>query len=186
MREIKLHPENLTQVMYGLLLPAVGGTIFWYLIQHAASGQLLQLSTCVVIVYYFALHFLAGQQVDAKHYGALGFALDLMAIVAVEVLFYAVDGLPERLGLGMVSILVILVTLVLWNFKTARVQRQHRWRNTIVLVASSVLVALIWLTSEVFDVVTEHLGMVVSVVVLALAATIFLLVGSRERSISQG
>jgi len=186
MKEIKVEPESLLQIMYGLLLPAIGGTIFWYLIQHISSGKVLEMVTCLVIVYYFGLHFLAGQQLDAEHYGKVGFALDFVAIVAIEVLFYAVDGLPENHELGMASILVILLTLTLWNSRTGRLQGLRVSMNHAALIGSMVLVGTVWAASYWIDVIDEHTGTLVSVVILAIASSAYLLVRtSRAKAVDE-
>ena len=120
MKRIELKSESLMHVMYGLLLPAVGGTVFWWLIQHVQGGRAIEIVTSSVIVYYLCLHFVAGQQIDSTHYGKVGFLLDLVVIVAIEGLFFSVDAAHKHLEMGMVALLAILVVLFLWNIKTSK------------------------------------------------------------------
>ena len=178
MQRIEARKENLSLLMYGLLLPAVGGTIFWYFIQHVAAGHVVHVVTSGVMVYYFCLHFLVGQQIDPAHYGLSGFGLDMLAVVALEGLFYAVDGHPDFLELGLASIAVILLILMIW---TAKAARSHGFRGTfnyVTLTVAIALVGLTWALTYLIDELTVEISTLFSCVILAVASTACLVFGS--------
>jgi len=179
MKQIEFTSSNLKQVMYGLLLPAVAGTIFWYLIQHADSSRYLELFICVVLVYYFSLHFLSGSQVSDKRYGILGFVFDFMIVFFTETLFYSVDGLPARLDLGQISIVMILISLLLWNIKTIGYKNIFTCNITKVIIIGIFIVIGFWITSHKMELLSEHYAMLLSSSTLAIASTYYLLLSDK-------
>ena len=159
-------------VMYGLLLPAVGGTVFWWLIQHVQGGRAIEIVTSSVIVYYLCLHFVAGQQIDSTHYGKVGFLLDLVVIVAIEGLFFSVDAAHKHLEMGMVALLAILVVLFLWNIKTSKSSGLSDSFNHVVLAGAALAVGAVWgLTYALHDLSESH-AILISALGLAVTSTV--------------
>ena len=181
MKQIEYNGENLKQIMYGLLLPAVAGTIFWYLIQHAVSGRYLSIIISFVLVYYFCLHFLSGSQIPAKHYGGVGFLLDLIIILSIEVLFYSVDGLPRRIDIGLVAVLVIFLALFFWNLRSKRYRETSTNNTTLAIITGSILVISFRSLSYVIDILSEHHAMLFSAITLAAVSTYYLLLQQEYR-----
>ena len=181
MKSIEPRAENLVVLMYGFLLPAVGGTIFWYLIQHIGDGHVLRTVTCAVAVYYFCLHFLAGQQLNHEHYGRIGFLLDMVVVVAVEALFYSIDKLPQHFEVGMASIVVILLMLLVWSVRTSRRHGLRGTRNHVALLVALVMGIVLWAASYGVEVLTPHGATLLSVSLLAVAATVYLALSIAKR-----
>ncbi|MEW8041064.1 MAG: hypothetical protein AB2777_16105 [Candidatus Thiodiazotropha endolucinida] len=144
----------LHNLMFGLLYPAVLGSIFYTLLTTFSEGcfwalpintlKIWKIMFCIIIVGYFCLDFAFTHKVPHSHYGKISFFADIVVIVLIYFAFTSINinnNSPIAL-LKLVGIFTAVYTIfILWLFQF----REHmRLLWSLIFFEGTMLLVLAW------------------------------------------